>query len=238
MILPRIFPLGDHAITISLGNEIDEEINQSVFSVFRYLKKQNFDFILDVIPAYASLSVVYDVMRIRNMGVKSSYNYMNDLMQNALQQAPHIVSEPRKISVPVCYHESVGPGLATLSQEKILSIDKIIEIHSSSLYRVYMLGFLPGFTYMGKVNDRIGMPRKAVPNKTVRAGSVGIAGTQTGIYPLDSPGGWNIIGRTPLKIFDAHDEQPCLFAPGDQVKFEPITLDEFLQHESNYHQSG
>ena len=238
MTQPRIFPLGDHAITVSLGNSIDEEINRRVFSIFCYLKKQSFAFILDVIPAYASLSVVYDVMSIRNMGVKSSYNYMNDLMQNALQQAPHIVSEPRKISVPVCYHESVGPDLATLSQEKMLSIDKIVEIHSSSLYRVYMLGFLPGFTYMGKVNDRIAMPRKAVPNKTVRAGSVGIAGTQTGIYPVDSPGGWNIIGRTPLKIFDAHDEQPCLFAPGDQVKFEPITLDEFLQHESNYHQSG
>ena len=238
MIQPQIFPLGDHALTVSLGNSIDEEINRRVFSIFCYLKKQSFAFILDVIPAYASLSVVYDVMSIRNMGVKSSYNYMNDLMQNALQQAPHIVSEPRKISVPVCYHESVGPDLATLSQEKMLSIDKIVEIHSSSLYRVYMLGFLPGFTYMGKVNDRIAMPRKAVPNKTVRAGSVGIAGTQTGIYPVDSPGGWNIIGRTPLKIFDAHDEQPCLFAPGDQVKFEPITLDEFLQHESNYHQSG
>ena len=238
MTQPRIFPLGDHAITVSLGNSIDEEINRRVFSIFCYLKKQSFAFILDVIPAYASLSVVYDVMSIRNMGVKSSYNYMNDLMQNALQQAPHIVSEPRKISVPVCYHESVGPDLATLSQEKMLSIDKIVEIHSSSLYRVYMLGFLPGFTYMGKVNDRIAMPRKAVPNKTVRAGSVGIAGTQTGIYPVDSPGGWNIIGRTPLQIFDAHNEQPCLFEPGDQVKFEPITLDEFLQHESNYHQSG
>ena len=238
MIQPRIFPLGDRAITVSLGNAIDEETNQRVFSIFCYLKKQSFDFILDVIPAYASLSVVYDVMCIRNAGVKNSYDYMHDLLQNALQHAPDIMSEPRKVFVPVCYHESVGPDLATLSQEKMLSIDEIIEIHSSSLYRVYMLGFLPGFTYMGKLNDRIEMRRKAVPNKTVRAGSVGIAGTQTGIYPLDSPGGWNIIGRTPLQIFDPHNEQPCLFEPGDQVKFEPITLDEFSQYQSNYHQSG
>jgi len=234
MIQPRIFPLGDHAITVSLGNEIDEQINQRVFSVFSYLKLQNFDFILDVIPAYASVSVVYDVMRIRNMGAKSSYNYMHDLLQNALQQTPHIMSESRKISVPVCYHESLGPDLATLSQQKKLTIDEIIEIHSSSLYRVYMLGFLPGFTYMGKVNDKIAMARKSVPGKSVPAGSIGIAGIQTGIYPVDSPGGWNIIGRTPVKIFEAHNEHPCIFEPGDQVKFEPITLDEFLQHQPNY----
>jgi len=233
MTQPRIFPLGDHAISVSLGNEIDEEINQAVFSVFRYLKKQNFDFVLDVIPAYASLSVLYDVMRIRKTGVKSSYNYMHDLLQNALQQAAQIVSEPRKISVPVCYHASVGPDLTTISQQKKLTIDEIIGIHSSSLYHVYMLGFLPGFTYMGKVNDKIAIPRKSVPNKSVPAGSVGIAGAQTGIYPVDSPGGWNIIGRTPLKIFDAHKEHACYFEPGDQVKFEPITLDEFLQHQPN-----
>ncbi|HYK47478.1 MAG TPA: 5-oxoprolinase subunit PxpB [Parafilimonas sp.] len=234
MTRPRIFPLGDHAITVAFGNEIDEEINQSVFSVFRYLKKQKFDFILDVIPAYASLSVVYDVMRIRNIGVTNSYDYMHDLLQNALQQAPHVMSELRNISVPVCYHESLGPDLTTLSQQRKVAIEEIIQIHSSSVYRVYMLGFLPGFTYMGKVHDKIAMPRKSVPSKSVPAGSVGIAGIQTGIYPVDSPGGWNIIGRTPLKIFEAHNEHPCFFEPGDQVKFEPITLDEFLQHESNY----
>jgi len=226
----RIIPLGDTGITIIFGDAIDEEINQRVFSVFHYLQKQNLDYIRDILPAYASLSVVYDIVKIREMGESSSYHYMHHLVQTILQQVSEApLTKNRTIHVPVCYDVSLGFDVADMSRKKNLSIEEIGEIHSATTYRVYMLGFLPGFAYMGKVNDKIATPRKAVPDKNVPAGSVGIADAQTGIYPVDSPGGWNIIGRTPLKMFDVYKAPPCLFQPGDEVKFKPITLNEFHQ---------
>jgi inhibitor of KinA len=110
-----------------------------------------------------------------------------------------------------------------------MSIEEIIQLHLSKNYRVYMIGFLPGFPYMGSVNERIATPRKNTPGTKIPAGSVGIAGEQTGIYPLDSPGGWNIIGRTPINLFDTASDQPCLLQPGDMVQFHLISLDEFNQ---------
>ena len=237
----KIFPLGDSALTIDFGNVIDPTINENIIALFHFFKEHPLPCMIETVPAYSSLTVYYDFIEARKKTAKHSttFHHMKQELDEILKKdIIKTETQGRAVRIPVCYDAEFALDIEKIAIAKNISIDEVVNIHQSESYKVYMLGFLPGFTYMGKVNDRIAMPRKAVPNKTVRAGSVGIAGTQTGIYPVDSPGGWNIIGRTPLKIFDAHDEQPCLFAPGDQVKFEPITLDEFLQHESNYHQSG
>jgi inhibitor of KinA len=138
----------------------------------------------------------------------------------------------RQIEIPVCYYPSLAPDLQSLADEKNLQVEEVIQLHTSRTYRVYMIGFLPGFAYMGKVDEHISMPRKTNPRTLVAEGSVGIAGEQTGIYPLDSPGGWNIIGQTPLRLFDAQKDELVLLRTGDSIKFFPIRLKEFLQMKS------
>jgi inhibitor of KinA len=140
--------------------------------------------------------------------------------------------EAREIQVPVCYSGRFAPDMQLLCKQKGLSTEEVVHLHCSRIYRVYMLGFLPGFTYMGKVDERIAIERKERPRSEVPAGSVGIAGVQTGIYPMDSPGGWQIIGRTPLQLFTKQSEHPVLFAPGDRVKFYSISENEFKDHQS------
>jgi len=136
----------------------------------------------------------------------------------------------RKISIPVCYAEGFAHDIEFIALEKNISIEKIIQLHTEQLYTVYMIGFLPGFPYMGEVKDSIAVPRKNEPRANVAAGSVGIAGKQTGIYPLESPGGWQIIGRTPLKIFDKEKSDPVLLQPGDEIQFYSISEDEFKNY--------
>ena len=131
------------------------------------------------------------------------------------------------IEIPICYDPSLAPDLFKLAEERKLAPEIVVHLHSGKPYRVYMIGFLPGFAYMGKVDERITMPRKNNPSIEVPAGSVGIAGEQTGIYPVNSPGGWNIIGQTPMRLFDARNNDPVLLKAGDEVQFVPITLQQF-----------
>ena len=138
-------------------------------------------------------------------------------------------TQQRKISIPVCYSRAFAPDIEFIASEKNISIEKIIQLHTSKSYTVYMIGFLPGFSYMGEVAEAIAIPRKIQP-VSVAAGSVGIAGKQTGIYPLESPGGWQIIGRTPLKIFDKGKSDPVLLQPGDEIQFYSISEDEFKNY--------
>ena len=133
------------------------------------------------------------------------------------------------LRIPVCYHSSLAPDLHLLAVQLHLTTDELIRIHVATTYRVFMLGFLPGFAYMGPVDQRIVAPRHDRPRSAVPAGSVGIAGAQTGIYPMQSPGGWQLIGRTPLQLFTPHLLPPCLLQPGDEVVMYPISLDEFNQ---------
>ncbi len=224
-----ILPLGDHAITIIFGDTIDEDINQQVLSFFNCLKKQNITGVKDIIPTYTSVTVVYDIMTIQKRdNTVSAFDYMNHEIEKALQNVDSIKTEAEKIiSIPVCYDISLGIDLEEMAGQKNLSIEEIVELHSAVTYRVYMIGFMPGFPYMGKVNDKIVAQRKNSPRKKVVAGSVGIAEFQTGIYPFDSPGGWNIIGQTPMMMFNTHYIESCLLKPGDKVNFVPISLHEF-----------
>ncbi len=229
---PAIFPLGDSAINITFGNVIDDSIHQQVMHLYNSLIDLNLDGVVDIIPAYASLTVVYSVVQIKQLTSNTCYDYMQQKIATAfLLTAEKRLHESRHISIPVCYHVSLAGDLVMLSIRKQISIDEIIRIHTATMYRVYMIGFLPGFAYMGKVEEKIACDRKAGPTG-VPAGSVGIAGNQTGIYPLDSPGGWNIIGRTPLRIFDADRNEPCLLQAGDQVSFHPLSLAEFETYQA------
>ena len=230
----KIFPLGDSAITIDFGNLINEEINKKVISLFNYLQHHPLDDIIEAVPAYSSLTIYYDVFAVSQKitNEKSTYEWMKENIENFLSKKIEINAGASEIiRIPVCYDEGLGIDLKWMAEEKNISIDEIIRIHCSKKYRVYMLGFLPGFAYMGEVDEKISVPRKPQP-QSISAGSVGIAGKQTGIYPFNSPGGWQIVGRTPLKLFAANKTDPCLLKAGNEVEFYSITKDEFENYQA------
>lgn len=225
----RIFPLGDAAITIVFGNCIDETINKEVIARFNQLQQQPLPGMIEAVPAYSSLTVYYDVMAIKKKITphQTVYEWMRQQLEERLQQPvqQNQITE-RLLNIPVCYDEEFASDIHHLAKTKNISVDEVIQTHTAKQYKVYMLGFLPGFAYMGEVDEKIAMPRKPQP-VNIAAGSVGIAGKQTGIYPLASPGGWQIIGRTPLKLFDATRAEPAFLRAGDMVQFYLISKNEF-----------
>jgi inhibitor of KinA len=225
----RIFPLGDSAVTIDFGNVIDEATNKKVLALFRAISGDPLPGMIEAIPAYCSLTVCYDVFSIsKTLAAGTSvYEFISGLLKKRLDQPLKKTGEPARIvDIPVCYEEKFAPDIEQLAKEKNISVEEVIRVHSSKQYRVYMLGFLPGFSYMGEVDEKISISRKSQP-VMVAAGSIGIAGRQTGIYPLASPGGWQIIGRTPLKLFDAGRKESTLLKAGDIVQFISISKNEF-----------
>ncbi|HUR11406.1 MAG TPA: 5-oxoprolinase subunit PxpB [Flavitalea sp.] len=233
---PEIKPLGDSALTVFFEDIIDRETNQLVNNFFQYLSHLKAPFIFDLIPAYRSLTIRYDTLQVLT-GIESSigaFDFMRQWAAERLKEAPDVLNENRrKLKIPVCYATSFGTDLSKMAQSYRIEIDEIISLHTATQYHVYMIGFLPGFPYMGTVPERLRFPRKATP-EAVTAGSVGIAGMQTGIYPVHSPGGWQIIGKTPMKIFDKKNPEPVFFHPGDEVSFYSITEDEFKNYQGGY----
>jgi KipI family sensor histidine kinase inhibitor len=224
-----IYACGTNAITLSIGESIDALVNAKIMALAVALQQQAIVGVKDIIPAYNSLTVVYDAFAIKKAVPTSTvFEWMQQLIENTfIGIETNQATTARLITIPVCYDASLAPDLATIAAAKMLTFEQIIHLHTSTTYHVYMLGFLPGFAYMGSVSAAIQMPRLSQPRTYVPAGSVGIAGEQTGIYPLDSPGGWNIIGQTPIRLFDAAKASPTVLLPGDQVQFEPISLAEF-----------
>lgn len=211
-------PLGDSALLIQLGDEIDPIINQRVHALNSLL--QNTHGILETVPAYCTLLVHYDL--------HFSYQHIKTIVQEKINQVNDSFQiTARRHEVPIRYG-GASTDLEIISTTLNLSISEIIKIHSEKEYRIYMMGFTPGFPYMGILDSRLHMPRLQTPRTLVQAGSVAMAGFQTGIYPLDSPGGWHIVGWTPLKLFDANSETPFLFSPGDVVKFIPAESNSLL----------
>jgi len=225
----KIFPLGDSALTIDFGNRIDDATNDLVMSLFTQLQ-HHFPFVLDAVPAYSSLTIHYDVSALRTTE-KTAFDTVREMIIPLLKNNECTFRPGRQLKIPVCYAKPFAPDIEEMAAQKNISIEDLIEMHTARTYRVYMIGFLPGFAYMGKVDERLATARKAQPRTQVPEGSVGIAGGQTGIYPLTSPGGWNIIGRTPLKLFDAEKDEPAFFQPGDEVTFYSITEDEFANYQ-------
>jgi len=226
-----IFPLGDSALTIDFGNIISEDINKKVLQLFHHLRTVSDETIIDVVPAYSSLTVYYDVAFFHDPA-KTAFESMADILEQLFSKTSTVTEQKTSyFEIPVCYSKKFGMDIDYLSQKNDLSLNEIIHIHTSKTYKVFMLGFLPGFTYMGEVDDRIAIERKPSPVK-LSAGAVGIAGKQTGIYPLESPGGWQIIGRTPVQVFKKDENKPVLFQPGDEVKFYSITEHEFENYKA------
>lgn len=221
-------PLGDSALLIDYGNIIDERINRQVMKLFHALQHSAHPAITNLVPAYASLAVFYDMMKVHAAAGEKQSVFTGEV-KRILEQAAASVDEPETTvkEIPVCYSGAFAPDLQIISEAKNISPEEIIRRHTSKIYRVYMIGFLPGFAYMGEVDEEIAIERKLSPRHSVPAGAVGIAGKQTGIYPLTSPGGWQIIGRTPVKIFDVENRDSVFFQPGDRVKFYPISEHEF-----------
>jgi inhibitor of KinA len=227
----HIYPCGDHAVTIELGDEINIAINQKIIFLFRYLKELNIYGVRDVIPAYHTLTLVYDLALLKKQNPKNSvYEEMKAHLQKAFDLMKDATAVATKlVEIPVCYDPSLAPDIISLAALHELSVEEVVQLHTGKSYRVYMTGFLPGFAYMGAVDDKINTHRKQQPRTMVPAGSVGIAGEQTGIYPFDSPGGWQLIGQTPVILFDAMREEPCYLRAGDEVRFYAITLAEFTK---------
>lgn len=235
----QIFPLGDTAFTVDYGNIIDEAINNEVIARFQELQQHPLPGMIEAVPAYSSITVYYNIIAVRKLsGDKTAYQWIKEEMEKRLQQpALSAAIEERLVKIPVCYEKEFAPDIEALAKAKGLTVDEVIHIHSSTTYKVYMLGFLPGFPYMGLVDERIAMPRKPQP-VNVAAGSVGIAGRQTGIYPFNSPGGWQIIGRTAPPASLAPQNPPgggtlepqsiTFLKAGDRVQFYAVSKEECL----------
>ena len=189
--------------------------------------REHFDGFIETVAAYNSLAVFYDVAIIKHRYQieVTAFDFVRLFTEDLIQRLNSgIATKPAAITIPVYYN---GEDLETVAQQHQLSISEVVAIHTAKPYRIFMIGFLPGFAYMGKIDERIATPRLAVPRTNVKAGSVGIAGFQTGIYPLQSPGGWQLIGQTPIKIFDLQKDDPCLFKTGDTVQFVAISKADF-----------
>lgn len=227
----QLYASGDQALTIDFGNEVTDETHHRVMSAYHYLTSLTTAGIKDLIPAYTSLTVVYDVLQWKKINPgQHAYTNVTQWLEPLLTAIPEITLQEKNIvSIPVCYDPSLAPDLDILAQRLGMGVEELVNLHTAPVYSVFMLGFLPGFPYMGMVTQRLAAPRHPQPRTHVAAGSVGIAGTQTGIYPLPSPGGWQLIGQTPLILFDRNRIEPCLLLPGDQVRFTAISLSEFQQ---------
>lgn len=225
----HLFPLGDSALAVDFGNIIDEEINRNVMALYQQLLNNPIDGTIEIVPAYSSLTLHYDLVSIARKIPREIqvYEWFHHQVEVRLQQPVNIeVKDGSLVEVPVCYDTFFAPDLESLAASKGMIKEEVVQLHLSKPYRVYMLGFLPGFAYLGQVADKLAIPRKPQPVE-VAAGSIGIAGNQTGIYPMVSPGGWHIIGRTPVMLFDTDKENPALLKPGDTVRFFSISLHEF-----------
>ena len=187
------------------------------------MREQHIEGIVDVIPAFCSLLINYDPRVL-------SYEELKERMEHLLKMETKTEATRKRIfEIPVCYGGEYGPDIENIAEHAGLSVEEVIKIHSSKDYLIYMIGFLPGFTYLGGLDERIHTPRLASPRLKIRAGSVGIGGSQTGIYPLDSPGGWQLMGMTPVRTYDPERQTPILVEAGDYIRFIPIDEEEFLR---------
>ncbi len=218
---PRFLPVGDSALVVEFGDEISEEVNRKVHALAYALEKNPLPGLSEPVPTYRSLLIHYDPLRLSCEEVKA---FVSDVLQKGEEVLEH---ESRVVEIPVVYGREFGPDIEFVAEHNGLSVEEVVRIHSTATYLVYMLGFSPGFAYLGGMSEAIATPRLETPRTLVPAGSVGIAGQQTGIYPIATPGGWHLIGRTPLKLFDPERDPPTLLKAGDSVRFVPISEEEY-----------
>ena len=213
-------PQGDRGLLVELKEEISPEIAQQVRALRQALEEFAHPAIQELIPAYRSILIRFDPLQ-------TNPKELEELVRTGSKANNLRLSPAQVIEIPVCYSQEFGPDLESVALHAGLSQEKVIELHSRPEYLIYMLGFTPGFPYLGGLKPEIACPRLSEPRTQIAAGSVGIADQQTGIYPLASPGGWRIIGRTPLKLFDPKRSEPILLKAGDYLKFVPISLKQY-----------
>jgi inhibitor of KinA len=222
----RFLAIGDRGLTIELGDAIDPVVNTRVHRLAADIRAALGDEVEEVVPTYRSLLVVFDPLQIARAKL---IERIDALLTKLNRRAAKDGGTGRVIEIPVCYGGEYGPDLEFVAQHNGLTPDEVIAIHGEPGYRVFMIGFTPGFPYLGGMSARIAAPRLDQPRPRIPAGTVGIAGQQTGIYSVESPGGWRLIGRTPMKMFDPGSKTPFPIAAGDTLKFKAVTPEEFAR---------
>lgn len=225
----QLCPLGDSAVVLQFGGEIDLNTHHRIRAVSQVLEQQPFTGLVEFVPAFTTITVYYDPWVLSQEGKLDAYGEAVQQLEVLLEQAEKAEPAPaRVVELPVVYGGKYGPDLQAVADHAGLDAAEVIRIHSSGKYHVYMIGFAPGFPYLGGMDARIATPRKASPRASIPAGSVGIAGAQTGVYPISTPGGWQLVGRTPLQLFNPNRDEPSLMRAGDEVRFVPISEEEYL----------
>ena len=218
----RLTRAGDAAVAVEFEQTIDPAVNARALAVGAALRAARHPGVLDVVDGFCTVTVVFDPLRTDLRRVTAD-------IERAAERRSGVVEEGGEVGLPVCYGGSHGPDLAQVAAFAGCRAEEVVALHSGTPYRVYMLGFLPGFAYLGTVDARIATPRRSSPRLRVPAGSVGIAGLQTGVYPLEAPGGWQLIGRCPIRLFDVERAEPFRLRAGQRVRFEPITASQYRQ---------
>ncbi|MGI4762257.1 MAG: 5-oxoprolinase subunit PxpB [Janthinobacterium lividum] len=226
----RLYPLGDAAVVLEFGQAIAPATHRLIQAFARVLARHPPPGLREVVPAFTTLTVYYDPLVLFALGAAAPYERLaadlRQLLPAAQAAAAEYVPGPL-VEIPVCYGGEFGPDLAAVASHAQLSVEEVIMRHSAPEYLVYMVGFAPGFPYLGGLDARLATPRRAQPRSLVPAGAVGIAGLQTGVYSLPTPGGWQLIGRTPEQLFNPGRARPSLLQAGDRLRFVPITEQEF-----------
>ncbi|MFC8688652.1 5-oxoprolinase subunit PxpB [Brevibacillus porteri] len=223
-------PLGDSGIIVKLGDVIDQRTHEIVVMFTDFLQENPFPGMKEIVPGFTTVTVYYDPIILAQQSRHNLMPYESVLAildQMFQELTVTCKAEPRLVEIPVCYGGSFGPDLDMVAQQNSLTREEVIAFHSSAEYLVYMIGFAPGFPYLGGMDERLATPRRSSPRLSIPKGSVGIGGAQTGIYSIETPGGWQIIGRTPLSLFQPNESQPSLLRAGDKVRFRPISEQEY-----------
>ena len=234
----EILPFGEAAILVEFGKGICPETHDKVQALTKYLDCYSLPGMIEYVSAYSSVTVFYDPIKVRksqNVRVEGKQQFSYQILYTLLQKIVSKLSKEtthtsRIVEIPVCYGGDFGPDLEYVAGHNKLSMEKVIEIHTSGKYLVYMIGFAPGFPYLGGMSELISTPRRESPRMTIPRGAVGIAGMQTGVYPIETPGGWQLIGRTPLQLFRPTDNPPSLLQAGDTIRFIPIDPNEYEKY--------
>ncbi len=229
---PLFFPAGDLALVVELGDAISPEINRKVRSLTDALEEGSIPGVFDFLPTYRSVLVYYDPLTVTSGEVQDGIERLLESAEVTDTGTRHIVH------IPTLYGGDLGPDIAFVAEHNGIDEKEVVRLHSGADYLVYMMGFSPGFAYLGGLDERLATPRLQSPRTEIPAGTVGIAETQTGVYPMASPGGWQLIGRTPLKLFDPVRERPVLLSAGDYVRFVPIESQEAYDHILQQVESG
>jgi len=234
----NLLPLGETAIFVEFGKEIKPEIHYKIKSFTDYLEAHPFPGLVEYVAAFCSVAVYYDPLKVKTMGLAdttgqdvSVYETVAALVRKILDKLEYSTDPaPRIVKIPVCYGGEFGPDLDYVAKYNNLTAQEVIEIHTGGQYLVYMIGFAPGFPYLGGMSEKIATPRRETPRMSIPAGAVGIAGMQTGVYPISTPGGWQLIGRTPVALFCPDKNPPTLLQAGDSIRFYPISPAEYAAY--------